>query len=81
MKYSIPLYRAESGFSIPTQEYLTFKTADPQEAWTSLHPIARREAATSSRTRLPSTPTIQVNTQPKRRLTPTRYRPRRTDRP
>lgn len=30
MKYSIPLYRAESGFSIPTQEYLTFKTADPR---------------------------------------------------
>lgn len=57
MKYSVPIYKAGSGYSILTEECL------------------------NSRTRLPSTPIIQVNTQPKRRPKPTRCRPRRTDRP
>ena len=57
MKYSVPIYKAGSGYSILTEECL------------------------NSRTRLPSTPTIQVNTESKIRLKPTRCRPRRTDRP
>ena len=30
--YSVPLYKAESGFSILTEEYLTFQTVSPNEA-------------------------------------------------
>ena len=29
LKYSVPLYKAESGFSILTEEYLTFQTVSP----------------------------------------------------
>ena len=32
LKYSVPLYKAESGFSILTEEYLTFLTGSPNEA-------------------------------------------------
>ena len=32
LKYSVPLYKAESGFSILTEEYLTFQTGSPNEA-------------------------------------------------
>ena len=32
LKYSVPLYKAESGFSILTEEYLTFQTVSPNEA-------------------------------------------------
>ena len=29
LKYSVPLYKARSGFSILTEEYLTFQTVSP----------------------------------------------------
>ena len=29
LKYSVPLYKAKSGFSILTEEYLTFQTVSP----------------------------------------------------
>ena len=29
LKYSVPLYKAESGFSILTEECLTFRTTSP----------------------------------------------------
>ena len=32
LKYSVPLYKAESGLSILTEEYLTFQTVSPNEA-------------------------------------------------
>ena len=32
LKYSVPLYKARSGFSILTDEYLTFQTVSPNEA-------------------------------------------------
>ncbi len=32
LKYSVPLYKARSGYSILTEEYLTFQTVSPNEA-------------------------------------------------
>ena len=37
LKYSVPLYKAESGFSILTEEYLTFQTVSLMQMIT-LHP-------------------------------------------
>ena len=34
LKYSVPLYKARSGFSILTEEYLTFQTVSPTQSCT-----------------------------------------------
>ena len=40
LKYSVPLYKARSGFSILTEEYLTFQTVSPSRDPQWLHASA-----------------------------------------